>query len=115
MLNHTKGSIYQIAPVALWGRAMSEGIKTFGSPRARLRHLRLSSLGHVIQNTRMYFHRKNIEHLYLNTNQSCGYRNTQCIKREERERKKNGRRKGEEAMQCGGKKKSEVCSRLVPA
>lgn len=38
MLNHTQGSIYQAAAVALWGRAVAKGIKTFNSSRARLRH-----------------------------------------------------------------------------
>lgn len=54
MVNHTNGSIYQKAPMALWGKAVSTGMKTLDSPRPQEVILRLQTLSHIIQNNNVF-------------------------------------------------------------
>lgn len=107
MLNHTKGSIYQIAPVAHWGRAMSKGTKTFNSSRARLRHSEAPKyVPHhpkyqnvFLQTEHWTFTSKHKlkQHIYK----------IQCIKREEREGGRERRREGKEMENERGRSKEK--------
>lgn len=71
MLNHTNGSVYRKALVALRGSALSKGIKTVNISRARLRHFEAQTMVHVIQTPECIFRERTLTgHSYLHRNKA---------------------------------------------
>lgn len=96
MLNHTQGSIYQTAAVALWGRAVAKGIKTFNSSRARLRHSEaLNSVPRHPKYQKVFSQKEHWTFIPKHRLKLHIYKKTQCIKGGKRRsiRKREGKEK----------------------
>lgn len=108
MLNHTKGSIYQIATVALWGRAGSKGIKTFNSPRARLRHFEaINSVPHHPKHQNVFSQKEHWTFISKHRLKLHIYKNRVLREKKEGKRRRSRKREDNETMENGGKKKRE--------
>ena len=99
MVNCTNSSSYQKAPVALWGRAVSTGMKTLDSPGPHVDIPRLQSLSHIIQNSNVFSQREHWTFLSKHKFKLHIHKTVYKERRKKGERKRSRRREGKKEME----------------
>lgn len=114
MLNHTQGSIYQTAAVALWGRAVAKGIKTFNSSRAKLRHSEaLTSVPHHPKYQKVFSQKEHWTFIPKHGLKAAYIQKTQRIKGGKRRRIR--KREGKEKMENEERREKNKGNNLIVA